>query len=77
MTDDARTTGRAKAAPMTAAEVTRCFRPNWQKGCENCGTKPSVPMSGLYGPCHFGTAAALNGAWWDEKSQDLSGVGFD
>lgn len=49
----------------------RDYAPNWQHGCENCGSKPTVPVSGLCGPCHFGTADAVAGGWWDERAHDF------
>ena len=36
------------------------FRPDWTGRCENCGASPTVPISGLCGPCHFGQAAAVD-----------------
>jgi len=58
---------------MTKGErAKREFRPDWQHGCENCGSKPTVPMSGLCGPCHFGIAATSGGGWWDEQSDALN-----
>ena len=50
----------------------RKFRPNWQLGCENCGSKPTIPCSGLCGPCHFGEADMVNGGWWDEGTDDFA-----
>lgn len=49
----------------------RQFRPDWDHVCENCGQKPTVPLSGLCGPCHFGTADGVNGGWWDEGADDF------
>jgi len=40
------------------------------EGCE-CYIEPVVPMSGLCGPCHFGTAEALGGSWWHDTKQEL------
>ncbi len=42
------------------------FAPDWQARCENCGASPTVTVSGLCGPCHFGTASASGGGWWDD-----------
>jgi len=47
------------------------FEPDYNHSCENCGSKPTVPMSGLCGPCHFGTADAVGGGWWDEGARDI------
>lgn len=49
----------------------KMFRPNWQAPCENCGAKPSVPLSGLCGPCHFGAADAKGGGWWNDGDDDF------
>jgi hypothetical protein len=49
----------------------RKYRPNWEQGCDNCGQKPTIRASGLCGPCHFGTAEAVNGGWWDEGADDF------
>ncbi len=46
------------------------YRPDWMHVCENCGSKPVVPASGLCGPCHFGTAEASGGGWWDDGKDD-------
>ncbi len=53
------------------------FRPDWQTPCENCGAKPTVPLTGLCGPCHFGKAATTGGGWWDESGDDFSDEAFD
>lgn len=47
------------------------FRPNPDHRCENCGSTPTVPISGLCGPCHFGTAEAVGGGWWNEGDDDF------
>lgn len=60
-------------ATKARERIKRDFRPDHLNGCENCGSKPSVPTSGLCGPCHFGTAAAVNGGWWDEGDDDFDG----
>lgn len=52
--------------------VKKAFRPNYEECCENCGSKPTVPISGLCGPCHFGTADAVGGGWWDEGTNDFN-----
>jgi hypothetical protein len=60
-----------KVHELSDKRVRKMFRPDWQQGCDNCGQKPVVPMSGLCGPCHFGTAEAINGGWWDEATSDI------
>jgi hypothetical protein len=57
---------------MSDAEVVRDYAPAWMRRCESCRSKPVVPVSGLCGPCHFGTAEALNGGWWDYKANDFN-----
>lgn len=51
--------------------VEREYGPNWNAKCENCGSTPVVRCSGLCGPCHFGTAEAVGGGWWDEATKDF------
>ena len=53
------------------------YRPDWDGQCENCGSAPIVPVSGLCGPCHFGKAATVNGAWWDESADALNDEALD
>jgi hypothetical protein len=36
---------------------------NWDKGCVNCGEKPTVHPTGLCGPCCFGEADTAGGNW--------------
>ena len=43
------------------------LEPDWTKKCINCRQTPIVPMSGMCGPCHFGQASTMGGAWWDER----------
>lgn len=60
----------AKKKTSNARSV-RDYAPDWQSPCENCGSKPTLPVSGLCGPCHWGTADAVGGGWWDEATNDL------
>jgi hypothetical protein len=50
------------------------YQPNYTSRCENCEQSPTVTgvkagktvyESGMCGPCTFGTAAALDPAWWN------------
>lgn len=50
------------------------FEPDYQAVCEVCEQSPCVTgvkggkvvyKSGMCGPCTFGTAAALDVAWWN------------
>lgn len=36
---------------------------NWNKGCENCGAKPTVHPTGLCGVCCFGESDCAGGNW--------------
>lgn len=65
--------GKPPQAPRayTQPELERDFAPNWQRACCNCAAKPVVPLSGLCGPCHWGTAAAVDGGWWDEAAKTI------
>jgi len=63
---------QTKTRPLRASEK-RKWRPNYQHGCENCGSKPTIPLSGLCGPCHFGEADMVAGGWWDEGKDDFTG----
>ena len=51
--------------PYTKREI-RDYRPDWQAKCENCGSSPTVPVTGMCGPCTFGEADMVGGGWWDE-----------
>lgn len=58
---------------ITKEELTKMYAPNWDGTCDVCESdiEPTVPMSGLCGPCHFGTARALGGSWWHDTEQRL------
>jgi len=56
----------------SSEEIKRKFRPDWSGICDNCEQTPIVPESGLCGPCHFGTARALQGDWWDDSKDDFN-----
>ncbi len=38
-------------------------KPDWARGCENCGAKPILPLTGMCGPCTFGEADTAGGNW--------------
>lgn len=38
-------------------------KPDWATPCLNCGAKPTVPCTGLCGPCTFGEAETSGGNW--------------
>lgn len=39
------------------------FEPDWTASCENCGTSPVMPATGMCGPCSTGEASTLYGDW--------------
>lgn len=39
------------------------MRPDWSRGCENCGAKPIMPLTGMCGPCTTGEADTIGGNW--------------
>ena len=39
------------------------MEPDYASGCEVCGAKPVVPMTGMCGPCTFGEADTIGGNW--------------
>ncbi len=45
------------------------FRPDWECSCSNCDAIPTVGELGLCGPCTWGEADTMNGAWWDDKDE--------
>ena len=58
---------------LTTQQLIELFLPDWEAQCSVCQSdiEPVVPMSGLCGPCHFGTAEALGGDWWHDTKQVL------
>lgn len=38
-------------------------KPDWDHGCEVCGQRPIVPLTGMCGPCTFGKADTYGGNW--------------
>lgn len=38
-------------------------KPDWSHGCENCGARPILPLTGMCGPCTFGEADTAGGNW--------------
>lgn len=39
------------------------MKPDWNHPCDNCGQLPTVPLTGLCGPCTFGEADTAGGNW--------------
>lgn len=39
------------------------MRPDWETPCDICGQVPTVPLTGLCGPCTFGEAKTVGGNW--------------
>ena len=59
---------RLEDAEQTQAEVTRDEKvhpaePDWSGKCEVCGQSPTVPETGMCGPCTFGEADTAFGNW--------------
>jgi hypothetical protein len=38
-------------------------KPDWSGKCEVCGSSPIVPLTGMCGPCTFGSADTIGGNW--------------
>ena len=53
-------------------EMRENFEPDWGKTCNRCKAIPTVPISGLCGPCHWGISDTMAGDWWDERSGELN-----
>lgn len=39
------------------------MEPDWSGKCSVCDESPTVPFSGMCGPCTFGEASTLGGNW--------------
>jgi hypothetical protein len=39
------------------------IEPDWKKKCLSCGGLPTLPLTGLCGPCTFGEADTAGGNW--------------
>jgi len=48
-----------QAAPIRDKET----EPDWTTPCENCNAVPTLPITGLCGPCTFGEAETEGGNW--------------
>ncbi len=49
----------ADGTPVADAE----FEPDWDDPCQVCKGVPTVPISGMCGPCTFGEADTHGGNW--------------
>lgn len=56
---------KAKSATPPPARVAteKETKPDWTHNCENCGSAPVVPITGMCGPCTFGEAETAGGNW--------------
>lgn len=56
---------RDKEAAQDAAWASRDNQdgPDWTSECEVCGQSPTVPETGMCGPCTFGEADTIGGNW--------------
>jgi hypothetical protein len=41
----------------------KATEPDWKTPCFVCGEKPTVPCTGMCGPCTFGEAETAGGNW--------------
>jgi hypothetical protein len=39
------------------------LKPDWETRCEVCGDVPTMPLTGLCGPCSTGEAGTVGGKW--------------
>lgn len=39
------------------------FVPDWKAECMVCGAVPTIPATGMCGPCSFGEAETVGGNW--------------
>jgi hypothetical protein len=39
------------------------FKPDWSAECDVCGASPTVPLTGMCGPCTWGEADTIGGNW--------------
>jgi len=53
----------SKQAPKSDAEIERDTEPDWKIKCSNCGAVPTLPITGMCGPCTFGEAETAEGDW--------------
>ncbi len=51
----------SKAKKKQPKEITS--EPDWTTPCEVCGELPTVPETGMCGPCTFGEADTAGGNW--------------
>jgi hypothetical protein len=53
-----------RAEPKTAASGRSAdMEPNWGGECMVCGASPTVPLTGMCGPCSFGKSDTMDGNW--------------
>lgn len=43
--------------------VDKKFTPDWKTPCEICGEIPTLPLTGMCGPCTFGESETAGGNW--------------
>ncbi len=41
----------------------KALEPDWGTPCETCGERPTVPLTGMCGPCTWGEADTAGGNW--------------
>jgi len=52
----------APATPVDPEEADDTT-PDWDTKCSVCGAVPTVPVTGMCGPCTFGEADTYGGNW--------------
>ena len=69
---DSHTTRKARQGPAQRRQRPDLLRgsilsgrtePDWNTPCDVCGATPTVPATGMCGPCTFGEAATAGGNW--------------
>jgi len=53
----------AEALGAEVVDSVRDLDPDWATPCEVCGQVPTVPLTGLCGPCTWGESATVGGNW--------------
>lgn len=54
---------RSQRAPLVPLHKDADMRPDWTEQCMVCGQSPTVPATGMCGPCTFGEADTVGGNW--------------
>ena len=49
--------------PKVKTATKEQIEPDYGHECDVCGVVPTVPLTGMCGPCTFGEAETINGNW--------------